>query len=241
LDEFRAYVALASYPIIIALVFSWWGEGTRWATENRSFSMPPELLRKEKRTGRFLFFFKYGLLLLALRFLVGKGFWRTIFLIFQTHSALILIVWGAAGGALVFACRRLLASISRTIAETEAGDDLLAGPVALWLMIFAFGAFAEEFWRALCISAFQHNGSSAITAVLWPACAFAAAHLSGLPPRIPGGLENVIPELGVGLIFGLLFVLSGSLLPATVASMVYYTSNLFWLRRHYQMYRSLDT
>jgi membrane protease YdiL (CAAX protease family) len=123
--------------------------------------------------------------------------------------------------------------MSGVVAGTEAHDYLLRGPIALWLTIFASGALAEEFWRALCILAFHQNGYSAASAVLLLAFAFAEAHVAGLPPRIPGGLENVAPEMGIGVILGVLIIWSGSLLPACLASMAYYTSNLFWLRSHY--------
>jgi hypothetical protein len=58
LSEINTSLALISYPAIVILVFNWWGAGARWASENKSFFMPPDLRIKAERTGRFLFFFK---------------------------------------------------------------------------------------------------------------------------------------------------------------------------------------
>jgi membrane protease YdiL (CAAX protease family) len=196
--------------------------------------MPPALLRKAEHSGRFLFFLKYTILLLALRLIVGRNFWRIVPIKLPSHEIMIVIGIGIIVGLLAFACRRLLVVISPTIAGTEAQDDLLRGPLALWLVIFVFGAFTEEVWRALCILALQQNGYGVTWALLLPAFAFAVAHLSGLPPRIPGGLENIVPEAGIGFILGALIVWSGSILPASLASMIYYTSNVFWLRWHHR-------
>lgn len=195
--------------------------------------MPLDLLNKAEHVGRFLFLLKYIVLLVALRLLVGQDFWRIVPIKSPSRSIVVLIGLGTIGGFVAFAFRRLMALMSGVMARTETQDSLLRGPITTWLVILASGAFTEEFWRALCILALGQNGYSPTSAVLWPAFAFAVAHVAGLPPRIPGGLENFVPEMGIGVILGVLIMWSGSLLPASLASMSYYTSNLFWLRSHY--------
>lgn len=212
--------------------FDWGGPGFRWADKNRSIVLPPEIKRVEENRGRFLQFLRYALLFLVLWGLAGRGLWRIISIPAHTQGSAV-VASGILGGLLILGIRRALALISPSIAASELDDYLLRGPTAIWLMTFAVGAFSEEFWRALCIVNFQHNGYSSIGANLLTAFAFSIAHMSGLPSRIPAGLPIAAAEMLTGFMFGALYVWSGNLVSPCLASLIYYTSNFYWLRRHY--------
>jgi hypothetical protein len=231
LTEFRTYLALVAYPAIVILIYDWGGPGPRWATKNRSPILPPDLKDLEERRGRFLLPFKYVFVLLALWALVGGKQWHLI--ASHSRSWSVLVIWGILGGLLAFCFRRALALLWPPITDSESNDHMLYGPVTLWLTILAVGAFTEELWRALCISGLQQNGYSARLADLLPAFIFSIAHMSGLPSRIPAGLEIACAEIVIGLIFGGIFVWSGNLVSPAIANVIFYTLTFFRLRQHY--------
>jgi len=216
-------------------VFDWCGPVSRWAFRNRSTPVPIRLRRIGERRGRFLLLIKYAVLLLVLCVLAGKDPWYLVRMLAPKQSTLVAFAWGAAGGLLIFGFRRLLALAWRPIVFSEVNDYLLRGPTAVWLTIFAFGGFGEELWRALCIYSFRQSGYEALSAAVLPALAFSLAHVSGLPTRIPGGLEIAFAEAMTGLLLGLLFIWSGNLISPYLASVTYYSLNLYWLRHRFTL------
>jgi membrane protease YdiL (CAAX protease family) len=135
------------------------------------------------------------------------------------------------GGICVLVFRRALAYVTPSIAQAEASDYSLRGSAFAWLAVFTIGAIAEEVWRASCIRSLQHNPVGPVLANVLAAVSFSVAHMSGLPPRIPAGLGIAGAEAVVGLMFGALFMTSGNVLSACLASIVYYTANYFLIRR----------
>jgi hypothetical protein len=232
LTELRTYFVLGVFPAIIIFVLDWGGPGLRWVRLNKSPIFPPEIRTIEERRGLYLLLIKYALVLLALLGFAGLEQWH---LVLAPHSRpwLVLFLAGILGGSLVFGFRRVLALLWPPIVLSESNDNLLRGPTTLWLTIFVSGAITEEPWRALCISGFQHNGYSSLLANALPAFAFSIAHVSGTPSRIGAGLEIHGAEIIVGLMFGALFIWSGSIASPCLASLIFYTLNLFWLRQHY--------
>jgi len=101
----------------------------------------------------------------------------------------------------------------------------------LWLAIFLVGGFAEEFWRATCISSFRTNDFTAAQANLLTACAFSIAHVSGLPERVAPGVPSLLAEAMIGLLLGGLFIWSGTLTAPYFASVTYFVLNFFFVRR----------
>jgi hypothetical protein len=230
LTELRADFALAAYPTIVIFIFDLGSPGSRWATRNRSSAVPLIFKQRDEARGRFLILVKYVLLLVVVWLLSGGRAFFARFLAGHSWPWLSVCLSGIIVGALAFGFQRTLAIIAPSIARAESSDYLSRGPVVVWLGIFAVGAIAEETWRASCIVGF---GSRPTLADLLAAVAFSAAHMSGLPPRIPQGLGVAGAEAAVGLVFGALFIGSGSPLAPFLASIIYYTSNYFWLRRRY--------
>jgi len=138
-----------------------------------------------------------------------------------------------AGGLFVLACRHALSALSPSAASAENNEYLLRGPIVLWLTIFLTGGIVEEFWQAVCIVCFTENGYSRISVLLLTAIAFSLAHSAGLPSRIAPGMVNLFAETLVGLMLGGLFLWSGNLVTPCVASVIYFTSSFFLVRRRF--------
>jgi len=142
-------------------------------------------------------------------------------------------VSGIGGGILIFGVRRLLSSTSESLASSEENDGARRGAVAQWLAIFVLGAFVEEYWRAFCILAFRQNDYGVISSDLLTACSFGMAHLAGRFYRIAPTVASVGSEMAIGALLGALFIWSGNLASAWIASISYYTLNFYWLRWRY--------
>lgn len=230
MNEPVCYLALAAFPGLVIFVFDWWNAG--WASKNRSFLLPPELKKKREVAGRPLALLRYGLLLLVLRGLAGRGLWYIVPVPTNIRSFLFFMVFGIAGGLFVLACRHALSALPPSAASAENNEYLLRGPSILWLTIFLAGGLVEEFWQAVCIVCFTENGYSRIS-VLLTGFAFSLAHSGGLPSRIAPGMVNLFAETLVGLMLGGLFLWSGNLVTPCVASVIYFTSSFFFVRRRF--------
>lgn len=231
MTEFDAYLALAAYPALVALLpepvsFS-------WIRKHGQAALPPDINEKSEKNGRYLWILIYGLLLFFVRFLAGKSIWQTIPIVARNYPHLSPAVSGVGGGILIFGFRRLLSSTSESLASSEANDGTHRGAVTQWLVVFVLGAFAEECWRAFCILAFRQNDYGIIPSDLLTASSFGMAHLAGRFYRIPPTVAGVGSEMAVGALLGALFIWSGNLASAWIASIVYYTLNFYWLRWRY--------
>lgn len=123
--------------------------------------------------------------------------------------------------------------MSSTMALTDRDNYYLRGPFILWCLIFVVGGFAEEYWRAVCITGLQRNDFGPLSANLMTSMAFVLAHLSGLPSRIGAGGPNLGFEFIVGFAFGSLFIWSGNVTTSLIANVVYYVALCYLLRQRY--------
>src|SRR5260370_31333861 len=90
LSEFRAYAALAAFPIIGVFVFDWWNVG--WASEHGSHVLPLEIASHREEAGRPLHLIKYALLLLALRGLAGGRLWHMVPITTRSRPWLVIVI-----------------------------------------------------------------------------------------------------------------------------------------------------
>jgi hypothetical protein len=228
LTELRSYMLLASYPAIAIFVFDIFSQGSRWARKNKSTAVPESLRQQDERRGRVLLLFKYLLLLIVIGWLAG-GFKNLSSSIASQRFDFRTYFVGILAGLFALAFRRVAAS-APSISQFEAEDYSLRGAMFIWLAIFAVGGIAEESWRALCISSFHEGPRFGNVAA---AACFSLAHMGGLPPRMTRGLSVAAVEIVVGLILGATFMATGNVFSPFLASVVYYTSNYFWIRRRY--------
>jgi len=230
-SEFGIYAALAAFPVIGLFVFPWWGRGSGWAIRYHSMILPPDIARKEEEIGRHLQLVKYGLLLLALRGIGSNRLWHIVPFTVRSHSWIVLVAPGIAGGILLLALRNLSSSLFPGAFLSLKNEYFVRGSINLWLAVFLVGAPVEEFWRAVCISGLLQNDHSALSADMLTAIAFSIAHQTGLPSRIAPGLGILSFEVLVGLILGALFMWSGNFVVPCFANVIYYVSIFFLDRR----------
>jgi hypothetical protein len=225
LTELRTFLALAAYPLIIIVVFDWFGEGSRWVRSHRGLHWPADVKLAEERKGRWLIIAKYALLIIVMRILVGHAYTRTELVKILGHPSFRFGLMGLCVGLLMFGFRRLLSLLWLDAAVAERNDYFLRGPIALWLAIFVIGGLAEELWRAVCLLSFQANDFTALSANLMTAFAFSIAHLSGTPERIAAGVPSILAESMIGLLLGGLFIWSGSIQVSYFAGLTYFILN----------------
>lgn len=180
--------------------------------------------------GRPLILCRFAILLLVVRTLAGPDLWHIVPVPENSRSWLTAIVSGLIVGLVLLSVRRVLALWYPKAVIAAPNEYFWRGPSWLWLAIFVVGAFVEEFWRALCIIEFRHDGYTALSVVLLTAFAFGIAHLSGLPSRVMPGAG--IAEMFVGLALGALFLWSGNFLAPSFASLIYFTIVFLSARRH---------
>ena len=202
--------------------------GRRWIRKNHSTAVPESLRQQAEKQGRVLLLFKYLLLMVVTAWLDG-GFKSLSTSIVSHRLGFWTCFVGILAGLFTLAFRRLAAS-ALSISQFEGEDYSLRGKISIWLAIFAIGAIAEESWRALCIGSFYEGPRIGNVAA---AVCFSLAHMGGLPPRMTKGLGVAAFEVVVGLIFGATFMATGNVFSPFLASIVYYTSNYFWVRHRY--------
>ena len=233
MNEPVCYLALAAYPAIVLFVLNWFGASSRWARENRSFFLPPELKKKSEEQGRPLALVRYMVLLLALRGLAGAGLWYIVPIPTHFREFFFFAGYGITGGLLMLAFRHAFSILSPIADSVENNEYFLRGSAVLWVLIFVTGGVVEEFWRAVCIVSFQANGYSRFSVLLLTAFAFALAHMCGLPSRISPEIPSFLVEIIVGSMLGALFILSGNLVTPSVASVIYFAASFFLVRKRY--------
>lgn len=193
--------------------------------------LPPEIAIKGEESGRPLILAKYAFLLVVLRCLIGNRLWRIVPIFVHSRPWLVLLASGIVCGVVIIGFQTFLSSLSLGVLFPKGNEYFLRGSVSLWLTIFFTGGLVEEFWRAICIVGLVQNGQGPFSANLLTAFAFSVAHQSGLPSRIAPGLGVAAAEVIVGLVLGSLFMWSGNIIAPSLASVVYYISIFFMVRR----------
>ena len=217
----RTFLAIISYPLIVMFVFDW-----VYVLRYSKSALPPEAKAKIEREGRPLILVRFAILLLVLRILAGKSFWHIVPIASHSRSWFVILGSGFGFGIALLGIRRAISLLWPPAAATS--EYFLHGSSSLWIAIFIVGAFVEEFWRALCISAMQQNGGSALLAGLLTAIAFGIAHVSGLPSRVLPGGTNAEMLIGFGL--GAVFLWSNNLFAPVLASLIYFSTTFFLIR-----------
>ena len=217
------------FPVLTILVPEPFG--ARWAAQHLASSLPPDIKAESERNGRYLWIIKY-------LFLSGFVIWIALrtSLISQTlglrsNQVFLSLTWGILGGVFLLLFRAGYRIAIPRMRGIELQYPLLEGPKALWLVIFFLGGFSEELWRGWCIAASYETQRDITHAIIWISISFAAGRLGGLPGRIHGEVVDVACEALTGAFLACLFIFSGSVFSTSVASVIYYTGLLYYLRR----------
>lgn len=129
---------------------------------------------------------------------------------------------GMAAGIVVVLIQYLLVKFFPNATSGNATDYLRRRSIALWMSVFSLGAFAEEFWIALCLVAMRMNGHSLGMAIAVTASVFGAVHLSYRFGALAVAMK--------GAASGLIFIWCGSLIPMFLFHFMGNLGSLYWAR-----------
>jgi membrane protease YdiL (CAAX protease family) len=231
-NDFVAYMVLASFPVLAIFLLE--PTGARWGAKHKSFALPPEVRQRSERNGRFLWLVRYVILILVCIFFARRYPIAPSMVMPATRPFTFTLLAGVSGGMLLLACRSGMRFAFAGLASNENQYDLLKGPAIFWLITFILGGFAEELWRASSILALIETDHTVNFAIVVSSIAFGLGRLGGIPSRIHGETVDTVAEVLTGIILGGLYVWSRSVLAASLASIIYYTSLFYFLRRHRQ-------
>lgn len=103
------------------------------------------------------------------------------------------------------------------------------GSARLWVLRFLLGSFVEELWRAFCIVGLIKTGRSVTSALLITSFVFGIGHLNaGLRgARIGFTLGIIIRFVSLGVVYGVLFLWTSSILSPCTAHFLKNTLSMF--------------
>jgi membrane protease YdiL (CAAX protease family) len=216
------YVALAILPLSSCLTlnpvrFSW---GLCHGLE----PIPLELVERVQLFDRYVLFIRD---VLTISFVAGLMFWQSVP---AAHVGLRLDEWksnvaiGVVAGVLHVAISSVLTTLVPAAGNMPAMAYMRKGPIPLWIFLLITGAFAEEFWIAICLVVFRDTGYSTGLAVVFTAAVFGAMHFEY---HFGGALALAM----IGAISCLLFLWTGSLFATCLFHCIRNLGILYRLRR----------
>jgi hypothetical protein len=221
LSSLTPYLALASFPLATWLApnpirFSW---GFRHGFE----PMPVEVRVKAESTDRYWYFIVDAI---TIAFVIALMLWNGIPAVrvgLRLEQWKNNVVIGVAAGILSALLQSLLAKSFPNAVSGSAVDHYRRQSVRLWVFVFFSGAFAEEFWIALCLVMLRAAGRSAVMSVVATAVVFGAVHFTYR--------FGVVATAIKGAASALLFLWCGSLIPMFLFHFIGNLGGLYWLRR----------
>ncbi len=173
-----AYLALLAYPFITLLVYEpnelrWW-----WRTGG-GVPMPPEIMERSKQNEGNLLLFKFALLTIASFFLLRGGLGSAASLGLRLRQPTGTVLMGVIAGILLAVEVLGMLALARKWTPRAGEVPIFVLRERTWkiLAILALGAFAEELWRALALTAFIQAGTSIESAVLLTSLSFGVGHV----------------------------------------------------------------
>jgi CAAX prenyl protease-like protein len=229
LSDLVYYATILVFPILTILVPE--PTGARWAAQHNAFYLPPDIKARSEKNGRYLWVIKYLFLFLFVRWMALHYSLMSQSLGSRFNRVFLSLTWGILGGVFLFLFRAAYRVVVPGMRPIERQYPLLAGSAGLWLVSFVLGGLSEELWRGFCIAATYETQRDMTHAIIWISISFAVGRLGGLPGRIHGEVADVISEVITGAFLACLFIFSRSVISTIVASVIYYTSLFYYLRR----------
>jgi membrane protease YdiL (CAAX protease family) len=212
-----AYLALSAYPFITLLVYEpnelrWW-----WRTGG-GVPMPPEMMERSKRNEGNLLLFKFALLIIASFFFLRGGLDSPASLGLRLRQPTGTVLIGVLGGILLAGEVRAMLALAKKWSPRTGEVPIFVVRESTWriLAILVFGAFAEEFWRALALTSLIHVGTSTESAVLLTSLSFGLGHVLSYQ-SLGAALGRALRPAFGGVFLAALFLWSGTLVTPFIA------------------------
>jgi membrane protease YdiL (CAAX protease family) len=196
------YITLAILPLSFWLALN--PVRFSWGFHHGLEPLPPQLVERAGSIDRYI---------LLLRDVLTISF-VAVFMFLQSVPAKLVglrldqwksnVAIGVAAGVLHIALAGVLSPLVPAPSNMPAVAYLRKGSTPLWIFLLLIGAFAEEFWIALCLVVFRETGYLAGVAVLFTAVVYGAMHFGY---HFGGALALAM----MGAISCLLFLWTGSL------------------------------
>jgi hypothetical protein len=211
-------VALIAYPLLLNLPYNL--IRFRWGFNQGLAPMPPEVEERAQAADRAaVLIFNLLLLTVVVSLLSDSSI--------SLHAVgLTLDNWGwamAVGGAWSFVPLLVLSLVFSVSRSKPQDDPQSRGPLAVWCGLALLGAFSIELWRATCIAALIHLNCPKWIAVSIAAIAFGASQVTKTRWAIASAAS-------FGVVGGLLFVSTGSLLAPLTTSLIATGAHLYQAR-----------
>jgi membrane protease YdiL (CAAX protease family) len=227
LSHITPYIALLSFPFAYCLAvnplrFTW---GLHRGLEGQSLDpLPAELVEKAERIDRYTLVLRSAL---VISFIAILMYWQSVS---TPRAGLRLDDWksnvpiGLAAGLMRVACVSALYIFNPAVRQNPTMDYMRKGSLLFWFPYLLVGAFAEEFWIAICLVTLRETAYSMGASVVLTAIIFGAMHFQY---RFWGALVVAM----VGAISCLLFLWTRSLIATCLFHFIGNLAVLFWTRR----------
>lgn len=195
-----------------------------WQARNGPLPIPAHLTERVERAGRYMIVCIELLVVVTVVILMRKLSVPSVAVglrVYQWHVSLFLgCVIGLIWVALLWLCLRSLGTVASKT------DFRQRGSVFQWFTIYIAVAFSEEFWRAFCLVLLLATpGRTVAIPIALTTIAFGLGHL-------PHGVPMALGAAMSGLVYGILFIWTGSLLAPAFAHFISDLGGLWWIRAH---------
>jgi len=228
-----AYVVLIAYPAITLLIYEpnelrWW-----WRTGG-GVPMPPKVLERSKRNQGNLLIVKFLSLILASSLLMRSVSVSPASLGLRLRQPTGAVLLGVAGGILFVLETLSLMGLAKKITSRPSDHVpifVVRESTSKIISIIVIGGFAEEFWRALALTAFGRAGFPTEGSVLLTSLFFGIGHVLSFQSLGAAIGRALRPAIG-GIFLAALFLWSGTLLAPFIAHIVVNSLAALMQRKH---------
>jgi membrane protease YdiL (CAAX protease family) len=227
LSHVTPYIALLSFPLAYFLAvnpvrFSW--SFHRGLEGHGLEPLAAELVERAERIDPYTLVLRHAI---TVSFIAILMYWQSVL---PVRVGLRLDDWktnvaiGFAAGLMKVALVSALNIFIPAVRQNPNVDYMRKGSLLFWFPCILAGAFAEEFWIAVCLVTLSETAYSMGASVALTAIVFGAMHFQY---RFWGAVAQAM----LGVIFCLVFLWTGSLIATCLFHFIGNLGGLYWTRR----------
>jgi membrane protease YdiL (CAAX protease family) len=216
-----ALVALSIFPAAFLIIVN--PLAVYWNFHHGPDAMPARTLVRVYHFERWLLLVRNAIIIALVYVVAARSSVSLIRLGLSWDAWHANVAIGIAVGFLRVTLQGWIYSTFPTLRDANHQPELSLGSTLFWVALFILGAFAEEFWMALCVVTLAKTFHTIAIPILVTATVFGLVHFGY---RLGGMLAMAI----FGTASMLLFISRGSLLPAFVFHLVGNLGVLYFVR-----------
>jgi membrane protease YdiL (CAAX protease family) len=183
-----------------------------------------ELLERAERIDRYTLFVRHALIISFIAILMYWQSVPTVRVGLRLDNWKSAVTIGVVAGLMRVACVSALYIFNPAVRRNPDMDHMRKGSLLFWFPCILVGAFAEEFWIAICLVTLRETAYSMGASVVLIAIIFGAMHLQF---RFWGALTVAM----LGVISCLVFLWTRSLIATCLFHLIGNLGGLYWTRR----------